>query len=383
MKLPVKILIFPLFILILNSCVSKPDLIEPDLIPNIIETEAVYIPPESIIIPPVTTEINPFIPLPLTPEGRLIERIRENGDDIEKYFLVDRNDRITVKAELIHDNQLYEITYDLDNIIELETSVYEVGFTVRLIKTLEADFPNDPDYGNKSENNSAGLHKIPEFIASTLLWKPVPGNAGILLSFDDDYHDTWEQYLDFFDLYGAKITFFLMGEYHPFSVTAIERGHDVGFHSLNHLDLRQLSRTVFSNETIVAALPFRDAGVPVTSFAYPYGFYYDWMHSALLEHFSVLRGYGTAFLIYDKNDIRSSYIVSRAIDNTVLQRDDYFYYTIRMMLRTVKFMDRNWVLPMTSHNISNGSWAIRHIRLEYLLKTTAELGLKFYKYNDF
>jgi len=384
MKFQARITIYLLIFLIFSSCASQPEVIEPDA-PVVIETTAVYIPPEIIIIPPVIIEIIPT----LTPEEQLIERIRANGEDIEKYFLVDRNDRITVKADLIHGSQLFEIIYDLDNLIELERSVYEVGFTVRLIETYKYEFLDIFDDRQETDNNteiteiSANQTEIPEFIESTLVWRPAPGNAGILLSFDDDYQDTWEQYFDFFDLYEAKVTFFLMGDYHPFSAAAIERGHDVGFHTLNHLDLRQVSRTVFNRETFEAAQSFRQEGVSVTSFAYPYGFFYDWMHNALLEHFSVLRGYGTAFLIYDKHEIGSSYIISRAVDNTVLQRDDYFYYTIRMMLRTVKFMDKNWVLPMTSHNISNGSWAIRHIRLEYLLQTAADLKLIFYKYSDF
>ncbi|MCL2276416.1 MAG: polysaccharide deacetylase family protein [Treponema sp.] len=393
MKLLIKLSVFLKIFLILSSCVSKPEIIEPEPIPEIIEIAAVYIPPEPapIIIPPPPEIIEEIIipPPVLTPEEQLIIRIKENGDDIEKFFTVDRNERITIKADLIHNNQLFEITYDLENLIEHEKSVYEVGFTVRLIETLNKETQYDSDDHQEGKNDSEtgndddNQPEIPDFIQSVLIWRPVPGNAGILLSFDDDYQDTWERYLDFFDEYEAKVTFFLMGGYHPFSALAVERGHDVGFHSLNHPDLRQLSREVFNREAIESAQAFRQAGIPVTSFAYPYGFYYNWMHNALLEHFTVLRGYGTSFLIYDKNNIKSSYIVSRAIDNTVMQRDDYFDYTIKMMLRTVKFMDRNWVLPMTSHNISNGSWAIRHNRLEFLLQTAADLKLKFYKYSDF
>ena len=42
------------------------------------------------------------------------------------------------------------------------------------------------------------------------------------------------------------------------------------------------------------------------------------------------------------------------------------------------------ILPLTTHTIAaEAVWGISPDRLEYLLKTAVELGLKFYRYSDF
>lgn len=38
---------------------------------------------------------------------------------------------------------------------------------------------------------------------------------------------------------------------------------------------------------------------------------------------------------------------------------------------------------MYSHAIGDGGWCINEEKLEYLLKTAKELGLKFYTFQDF
>ena len=122
----------------------------------------------------------------------------------------------------------------------------------------------------------------------------------------------------------------------------------------------------------------------MSSFAYPYGFSEQWMHDALLPSYSVLRGYGTTFRLYNENQIRSGYIISRAIDNTVIKGDENFERLIALMLRTVKFLDDGRILPLTTHDISNTAhWGITPARLEFLLKTATDLHLKFYRYCDF
>jgi hypothetical protein len=54
------------------------------------------------------------------------------------------------------------------------------------------------------------------------------------------------------------------------------------------------------------------------------------------------------------------------------------------MLMTAKFIDKNMVLPLTTHDISaSASWGISPLRLEYLLKRADDLGMAFYRYSDF
>jgi hypothetical protein len=105
------------------------------------------------------------------------------------------------------------------------------------------------------------------------------------------------------------------------------------------------------------------------------------MSGVLLRHFKILRGYGTTFRIYDTSAIRG-FIASKAIDNTLYGNDNEFKALILLMLRAVRLI--GGVLPLTTHDVSvHADWGIKPDRLEFLLKTAAELKLKFYMYKDF
>jgi len=303
------------------------------------------------------------LPPPLKqPFENALDKIKRNGKDMDKYFVTDKEGRITVKSDLRDENGNFEIVYDLENAKELGNSAYEVGFSCL--------------------DKESGM-----LLKDVLVWNISASASGLLLAFDDDFTDAWERYFDLFDKYKAKVTFFINGnaggKVNPFCAKALNRGHDVGYHSLNHLDLRKMPRKEFNRETVEPVKAFGDAGIPVLSFAYPYGFYEPWMHDALLGSFGVLRGYGTAFRLYNEKEIRRGYISSRAVDNTVIPSDGDFYRIVNTMLRTVKFIDKNLVLPVTTHDISAAAWGISPRRLEYLLKTANGLGLVFYRYSDF
>jgi len=326
--------LFPVFLL--YACASRP------------RPAAIFVPSPEELPPPIK---KPF--------EQAIEKIKQNGKDIDKYFILDGEGRIVVKAGLRDENVDFEVIYDLENAKEIEGSAYEVGFSCH--------------------DKESGM-----LLKDTLVWNPLAGGDGLLLSFDDDYTDSWERYFDLFDKYKARVTFFIQGKPNFFCARAIGRGHDVGYHSLNHLDLRKMSRKEFNLETIDSVKPFRDAGIPLSSFAYPYGFYESWMHDSLLRSFGTLRGYGVTFRLYNEAEIRHGYISSRAIDNTVIPSDEVFYRLVTLMLKTVKFLDKKLVLPLTTHDISaNAAWGISPRRLEYLLKTANGLGLAFYRYSDF
>ena len=288
-----------------------------------------------------------------------IEKIKRNGKDIDKNYIIDGKGRIIVKADLRDQGGDYEVVYDLENIKDTGNSVYEVGFTCHEKKTGET-------------------------IKDVLVWIPSASRAGLLLSFDDDYLVSWERNFPLFDKYNAKVTFFIIGKPSSFCGRAIRKGHDVGYHSLSHNDLRKLSREKFNSETVGGAKAFRAAGYPVTSFAYPYGLHQPWMNEVLLGSFGTIRGFVKSFHIYTEDEIRHHFILSRSIDNTIIPSDEEFYRLINIMLRTVKFIDKDQVLPLTSHIVSDkASWGISARRLEFLLKTAKALGLVFYRYSDF
>ena len=321
-----------------NACASRPRL-----------------PPEEIPAPP------PLSPPPqrITPIEQAVQRVKRNGSDIEKYFLLDEDGGIIVKADTRAGIDDFEVVYNLSDTEAVESGEYRVRFSVR--------------------NIESGMS-----VEDSFIWRPRAGREGILLSFDDDYTDSWERCFDFFDEYGVKTTFFICGIPDPFCAKAVNRGHDIGYHSLNHLDLRKISAMEFYEETVESAQAFRRAGIPLLSFAYPYGFSQPWMHEVLFNSFAVLRGYGVTYRLYREDEIRSSYIVSRAIDNTVIRGEDNFDREITLMLRTVKFLENGMILPLTTHDISDtADWGISRRRLEFLFQTAADLLLVFYRYSDF
>jgi hypothetical protein len=108
------------------------------------------------------------------------------------------------------------------------------------------------------------------------------------------------------------------------------------------------------------------------------------MNELLSNSFRILRGYGVTFRVYTEDAIRAGYISSRAIDNTVIKDDEIFNRYVALMFRTVKFLGKESILPLTTHDISDtAAWGITPRRLEYTLKTARDLNLKFYRYSDF
>jgi hypothetical protein len=323
------------FCVLFISCASQSARIPPEREPEAISK------PEAVII--------------FTPMESAVRRVKENSPLLKKYFTLDKDRNVIVKAE----TEDFEVIYDMKNSTPDGSGGFSLSFTLTSLSSGESR-------------------------QDTLSWKPERNADGILLAFDDDYLEAWENNFDLFDHYGAKVTFFVQGEYSSFCGTALKRGHDVGYHSWNHLNLPKVSREVFRKETLSRIPAFRDAGVPLDSFAYPFGLSEEWMHEELLKTFRILRGYGVTFRVYDAGIIRQGYISSRALDNILFKTDEEFKAAIDIMFRTLKFTGGNLVLPLTSHDISdNAAWGIKPGRLVYLLQSVNDMRLNFYVYRDF
>ena len=331
-----------------REAISPPEHIPEDFLPE----ETVLVMPESLS----GVEGISF-------KEKIIQRIKQNDSDIQKFFVVDNDRNIIVKADFIGQNEdgfdeAFQVVYDLRNVIPDGLGIFLVPFRL---------YSSDGDL----------------VYYNTLRWVVQEDSSGILLAFDDDYFEGWESNFDLFDRYGARVTFFVQGNLTSFAFSALKRGHDVGFHSLNHLNLPTVSREVFLQETIYPLSSFRSAGIPLTSFAYPYGLSESWMHDELLRFFRVLRGYGVSFRLYSFETIRGGYISSIAIDNIIYKEDEDFKARIALMLMVAKFIGGDTVIPITSHNISDGNWAIKAQRLELLLQKANDLKLRFYLFRDF
>jgi hypothetical protein len=298
-----------------------------------------------------------YLPEPavtLRPIEEFARRVKNDDPALPKYFSQGEDSAISVMA----DWDPFRVTYDLRNARPAPGGRWEVGFSIQ-------------------ETGGGRLD-------DTMLWSISPGDSGALLSLDDDYQTEWREYFDLFDRYGAKITFFVTGGYSAFCKEALDRGHDIGCHTVNHLNLPKVSKEKFFQETLGAVESFREAGVPLRSFAYPFGLSELWMREALAGTFAVQRGFGVRYRLYDRAAVKAGYIVSASIDNITYKTDEAFEAALTMMLRAAKFIGGDSIVPLTTHTIDeDADWGISPRRLEFLFKTMAELKMRFYRYGDF
>jgi peptidoglycan/xylan/chitin deacetylase (PgdA/CDA1 family) len=322
---------------------------------------------------------------PEEPFERALWNVKMNTPLFKKYFVggaaivsgyrfADAKN-IAIKGEALIDGHEFRVSYDLINAVQISKNIFRISIYME-------DLTNGT------------------FCFDEILWSPAENEAGLLLSFDDDYRDAWYQYFDMFDRYDAKVTFFVQGSFEPdydfsptgvparqesiagFCIEALGLGHDLGFHSANHYDLTKVSRDIFHAETIKAAEAFNKAGIPFSAFAFPFGFSQNWMSDILAPVFPLTRGYGTGTCFYNLEIITGNNIVSKAIDNIVYPDDDVFEREIYLILLAAKFTGF-YIVPFTSHDISDTAhWGIKPGRLEFLLKTTQDLKLRFYTYSS-
>lgn len=210
---------------------------------------------------------------------------------------------------------------------------------------------------------------------------PQENPSGILLSFDDYYEENWEQNFDLFDEYDANVTFFInAGEPTEFCYKAMERGHEIGFHTTKHVNLVEASEEEIWAEAIAPIEVFRKAGIEFTSFAYPYGASSLELDELLLQHYNVVRG-GFLYELMPKEKLKKGYVEAKPIDNEYFSSELQFRWVINKMLYEARF-NEGTVVSMYTHGVEWGDWCITPPRLEYILKKAKELNLEFYTYKE-
>ena len=297
-----------------------------------------------------------------------LRHVRNNSPLVKKSFQLNEGaaaaaeknaPEIIVTGECQFDGEVFAVVYDLAGAVKTGDNRFRIAFSLE-------------EPGGVSHNGE-------------LFWSLADDEAGLLLSLDDDYQESWWWHFGLFEQYGARITFFVQGTQDRvagFCDEALRRNHDIGFHTINHYDMTKVSREVFDRETIEAAEDFRIACIPLSAFAWPFGFSHPWMREALSPVFKITRGYGANYRLYDAQTVRGGYIVSKAIDNIMYPDDGYFERSIRLLLFAAKFI--GGVVPFTTHEIADtAQWGIKPQRLEYVLQTTRELKLRFYTFSDF
>ncbi|HWU90705.1 MAG TPA: polysaccharide deacetylase family protein [Kofleriaceae bacterium] len=127
-----------------------------------------------------------------------------------------------------------------------------------------------------------------------------PPRAGLALCFDDHSIGAWYRIRHRLAAHGARVTFFVT-RYHE--RTDEERaqlaelaaaGHDIESHSVSHLEPIPYAAEhgvagYVADEVLPSIQVLRDAGYPVTSFAFPYGSSTRDLEAAVLEHVDLVR----------------------------------------------------------------------------------------------
>lgn len=204
--------------------------------------------------------------------------------------------------------------------------------------------------------------------------------CGILLAFDDYDAYGWEDCFDLFREYDVKVTFFINAEEPTdFCYHALEEGHEIAFHTLGHVDLTKLTQEEIYQQAIAPIEVFREKGIELTTFAYPYGRYTQELNEMLLEHYRVLRG-AFKLEINNKHVLRGGFVESASLDNINFESQEEYEEFITQALTKLKEGKAD-VLSLYSHAIAEGGdWSVSQDRLRFLFEKAGELGLQFYTF---
>ncbi len=198
----------------------------------------------------------------------------------------------------------------------------------------------------------------------------------LVIAFDDYSARDWESIFDLLDEYDTKVTFFINAfEPTDFCEKAIARGHEIGFHTGSHVHLNGLSEEEFYSEAIAPVEVFREKGIELTSFAYPYGEFEDWMHEELWKYYKTLRG-AYNFEVRFKSEVPHCFIDSYSLDNIHFSSDEEFRACVVELLDAFCGCDEGTVASVFTHAIGAGDWCITNERLEVLLQEARKRDIK-------
>ena len=206
--------------------------------------------------------------------------------------------------------------------------------------------------------------------------------CGIVLAFDDYNADSWEEHFDLFDKYNVKVTFFV-NAYEPtdFCFNAIERGHEIGYHTAAHVKMTEIAEDEIYQQAIAPIEVFRKQGIELTTFAYPGGAYNEKLNELLLQHYNILRG-AYYYQLAGKHEMRHGFVESLSIDNINYSSEEEFRERIDFILEELS-NNKGAVVGLYSHAISDGgAWCVPEERLEYIFQRAQEMGIQFYTYKE-
>ncbi|MDD5727564.1 MAG: polysaccharide deacetylase family protein [Victivallales bacterium] len=221
--------------------------------------------------------------------------------------------------------------------------------------------------------------------------------GGVCFTFDDRYFDNWLKVLPLFDKYGVKATFFIYGKLNPAECSKVKmlqaRGHAIGAHSMNHINIVNYCKNHTADEYLRQEIHrqleiFRQAGITVSAFAYPYSCRSGITDTALLKTFRHLRTGGSLkpgeklaecdkFFTPVKEVGKQAYFIAYGIDGAAKFPEAVISQIAGAMERVSK---NNEIIVFYAHDIS--AHRLSPAVIEKIIKTVREFDLSFYSFNQ-
>lgn len=225
------------------------------------------------------------------------------------------------------------------------------------------------------------------FTACTKLDKEGYIKSGVALTFDDNYIDEWHQYIPLLDSFGAKATFYIS---HYSKLTKEQKhklhdlqqhGHEIAYHSLNHVNFLKYEKNnkvaeLIKNEVDKGMELMKADGFCPKTFAYPYGSHSDALDNCLLRKFKSVRG------LNGTRDLAKSFAPST--NNTKLYAigmDNSSGKSIEQLVNFIRTArGNNTCLVLVGHHIEKPGtkMQVSYERLKRILNTAKELNMQFY-----
>ncbi len=224
--------------------------------------------------------------------------------------------------------------------------------------------------------------------------------AGVAITFDDIYVDSWYTARHLFIKYNAKATYFITRP-HTINEDGFKKlrklqddGHEMAAHTLNHKGIEKhyysdpsLVEQYLDEEVIPSIKILEDHGLKISSFAHPYGQHTEEYDEMLLQNFLFIRAttysWGSSPIVkvdnafYSRNNT-SGLIYGVGIDNI------YKNPVEEIEEGMIRAKENSEVLILYGHEITEneGNYRTSQEKIEAILKSAVELGLEFYTISE-
>ena len=232
-----------------------------------------------------------------------------------------------------------------------------------------------------SETKTVEVEKIVEV---PVVVEPEKPKGGIAITIDDGAAlSSLVTYIDIFEKYGAVGTYYVSHHNHSMDEHLLTLqdvyGWEIGNHTQNHRNAIEYSESKgefvwLQDEVLYLQAKLGDAGLNVTTFAYPFGLYTRETNEVLKPYFKNIRGFGgTKQGDYSEGFYNDSYFYfGVSVDSAWVYHDE-------LKMAMDRALENGETLVVGAHVI--GEWtSAYHITLddlEFILDYASTIGLEF------